>query len=297
MRPLGYTAQRSEGYINLLDYNARYYSAHLGRFISADSIIPNPAKAVSFDRFSYVDANPLKHRDPSGHIADSGCQNAGIGGDACDISYEDYLKWYYGITFDVSTHGEIWTEDEIRAVFAAVRAVGTAFAREMEGNVTAYDAFKAIYGNIVIEKNYQCSGCKDAEGNISGAWTDNAHHIVVASNFPLFKPDAPNRSYSDALVLYRNMFVHEFGHAFADLWYRADGSYDNAGPYGGIFPMICWTMMAFILHQAHRGGCGGSILAQRETLHVRTRFSLICFWVGYSADGRIAVKEEIEMIS
>jgi RHS repeat-associated protein len=63
----GYTGQRSEGYINLLDYHARYYSARLGRFVSADSIIPNPAKAVSFDRFAYADANPLRFKDPSGH--------------------------------------------------------------------------------------------------------------------------------------------------------------------------------------------------------------------------------------
>ncbi len=41
--------------------------AQLGRFVSPDSIIPNPGDPVSFDRFAYVRNNPLKYSDPTGH--------------------------------------------------------------------------------------------------------------------------------------------------------------------------------------------------------------------------------------
>ena len=72
MSPFGYTGQRNESYINLLDYNARFYSPHLGRFISADSIVPNPGDTKSYDRYSYVAGNPLRFNDPSGHSVDCG---------------------------------------------------------------------------------------------------------------------------------------------------------------------------------------------------------------------------------
>ena len=62
----GYTGQRKDGF-GLMDYNARYYNAKLGRFISADSIVPDPANAKSFDRYAYVYNNPTNFNDPSGH--------------------------------------------------------------------------------------------------------------------------------------------------------------------------------------------------------------------------------------
>ena len=75
MGAFGYTTCRKEGYTNLLNYNARFYSPRLGRFISADSVVPNPLDPLSFDRFSYVRANPIKFSDPTGHAYyDPGCE-------------------------------------------------------------------------------------------------------------------------------------------------------------------------------------------------------------------------------
>ena len=48
-------------------YNARYYDATIGRFISPDSIVPNPANPQSLNRYSYCLNNPLRYTDPSGH--------------------------------------------------------------------------------------------------------------------------------------------------------------------------------------------------------------------------------------
>jgi RHS repeat-associated protein len=64
-----YTGQRSlgEGMGGLMDYKARMYSPHLGRFISADTIVPNPMNLQSLNRFSYTYNNPIKYTDPSGH--------------------------------------------------------------------------------------------------------------------------------------------------------------------------------------------------------------------------------------
>ena len=47
--------------------NARYYDVTIGRFISSDTIVPNPANPKAFNRYSYCLNNPLKYVDPSGH--------------------------------------------------------------------------------------------------------------------------------------------------------------------------------------------------------------------------------------
>ena len=47
-------------------YEARYYDAVLGRFISTNSIVPDPTNPQAFNRYSYVFNNPLRFIDPLG---------------------------------------------------------------------------------------------------------------------------------------------------------------------------------------------------------------------------------------
>lgn len=63
----GYTGQRNLGGMGLMDYNARFYSPLLGRFIQPDSIVPNPGDSQAWNRYSYVGNNPLRFTDPTGH--------------------------------------------------------------------------------------------------------------------------------------------------------------------------------------------------------------------------------------
>ena len=44
------------------------HSPVLGRFLSADTIVPSPNDPQSLNRFSYTRNNPLKYIDPSGHM-------------------------------------------------------------------------------------------------------------------------------------------------------------------------------------------------------------------------------------
>ncbi|MCE7980175.1 MAG: hypothetical protein DYG89_03215 [Caldilinea sp. CFX5] len=63
------TGQREEAGLGLYYYGARWYDPALGRFIQPDTIVPNPGDVQSFDRYAYVNNNPLKYSDPSGHYA------------------------------------------------------------------------------------------------------------------------------------------------------------------------------------------------------------------------------------
>ena len=52
----------------------------LGRFIQADSLIPDPGSAGAYDRYAYVQNNPLVYTDPSGHLRKWGPGGGGSGG-------------------------------------------------------------------------------------------------------------------------------------------------------------------------------------------------------------------------
>lgn len=48
-------------------YNARWYDAQLGRFVSADTIVPDLINPQDLNRHSYVRNNPLNYEDPTGN--------------------------------------------------------------------------------------------------------------------------------------------------------------------------------------------------------------------------------------
>jgi RHS repeat-associated protein len=63
----GYTGQRDVPSTGLMYYRARFYHPALGRFVSADTIVPEPGNPQDFNRYAYVSNNPLKFVDPTGH--------------------------------------------------------------------------------------------------------------------------------------------------------------------------------------------------------------------------------------
>jgi RHS repeat-associated protein len=62
-----FTGQRNEAGLGLMHYGARFYSPRLGRFVSADSIVPQPGEPQALNRYAYAANNPVIYRDPSGH--------------------------------------------------------------------------------------------------------------------------------------------------------------------------------------------------------------------------------------
>ena len=65
--------------------NGRVYDYRLGRFLSVDPIISNPANSQSINPYSYIGNNPLSGTDPTGYASEcaggqvattSGCEAA-----------------------------------------------------------------------------------------------------------------------------------------------------------------------------------------------------------------------------
>ena len=112
-----YTGQRNESELGLMFYGARWYDPALGRWAQADSIVPQPGNPQSLNRYTYVNNNPLKYVDPSGHCAeiesnDPACwalygQVAGAFGSAVPT---DLWMW----SIDQLSHLEGWLRRGIR---------------------------------------------------------------------------------------------------------------------------------------------------------------------------------------
>ena len=81
--------------LGLYDYNARYYDPHSGRFISADTLVPDPASPQAFNRYAYVLGNPLRYSDPTGHFTEEAIMNYLTG------AYRDDAQYMY----------ELWKSD------------------------------------------------------------------------------------------------------------------------------------------------------------------------------------------
>jgi hypothetical protein len=93
-------------------YNARWYDPVLGRFAQVDSIIPQNQGVQAWDRYAYVNNNPVRYTDPSGHC---------IGLITCFLTAVGALPDYQGIANVV-----LWTKTD-NAVVAAGIAVQSEF--------------------------------------------------------------------------------------------------------------------------------------------------------------------------
>ena len=62
-----YTGKELDDSTDLYFYEARYYDANLARFISADTLVPDPSNPQAFNRYAYALNNPIRYNDPSGH--------------------------------------------------------------------------------------------------------------------------------------------------------------------------------------------------------------------------------------
>jgi len=66
-----YTGQKENmADLGLYYYNARFYAPGLGRFVSADTLVPDPASPQSLNRYAYTLNSPVNFTDPTGHFTE-----------------------------------------------------------------------------------------------------------------------------------------------------------------------------------------------------------------------------------
>ncbi len=90
---LWYIGQRWDSVLGLYDYRARYYHPALGRFISADPVVPEPGNPQSLNRYAYVYNNPLRYTDSSGHWVETVWDIINIGWDIYEVYRDPRNAW------------------------------------------------------------------------------------------------------------------------------------------------------------------------------------------------------------
>jgi len=68
MDPHKFTGKELDDEIGLYYFGARYYDAHMGRFISVDPVAGRNNDPLSWNRYAYGRDNPLRFLDPSGKV-------------------------------------------------------------------------------------------------------------------------------------------------------------------------------------------------------------------------------------
>jgi len=80
--------------------NPRWYSSYLNQFIQPDTLIPDPGNSADWNRYAYVNYNPINFNDPTGHspIMD------GEDNDVLDY----YSNWWTGSSSNAALQ---WADD------------------------------------------------------------------------------------------------------------------------------------------------------------------------------------------
>jgi len=135
---IGFTGHRQDnlGWENtgLIYMGARYYDPLLRRFVSADTIVPEPEGTIAYNRFAYVNQNPVNLVDPTGHCAAED--------DAC-WRLADQLYEKYGWRIE----GE-WTVDDLLLLLQAGRSIASWLARNGGGDVLG--RLREFFGGTTI---------------------------------------------------------------------------------------------------------------------------------------------------
>ena len=148
---IGYTGQRADASTNLMFYGARYYSPYLNRWLSPDTIVPDPKNPQSLNRYSYVNNRPLNFSDPTGHIAE--------GQEASDaLALIKRLQQEYGITVVIdfgwiyTLTGLAWNPgawrnlDELQAVESVAQRYSDAARGQASGILSGMSIYRIAQG-------------------------------------------------------------------------------------------------------------------------------------------------------
>lgn len=129
----GYTDHSMLDNVGLIHMNGRVFDPAIGRFLSADPNIDGPAKTGGWNRYSYVQNNPLSFSDPSGFFAF----------DSFDNYTADQIAAMSAEQMDVVRQNEIFNGQNV--VATAWQEVA---AEQVWQNMTGVGRMQVTYGAV-----------------------------------------------------------------------------------------------------------------------------------------------------
>ena len=193
-----FTGQLRQDDIGLDYFNARWYLAVVGRFISADTIVPNAQNAQAFNRYSYVFDNPIRHSDPSGHRpCDEDLGNGNCGGQSGwykwnTIDWIQRVRQVFAITLG-DDGAKRWSQNDARLIYASMSRIN---------NVLDNQLFGILKGaNVTFRLQEQMRESPEDKSEYNG-WTQG----TLVDFYTM----------GSAALRQQNIF-HEFGHVIDNL--------------------------------------------------------------------------------
>jgi RHS repeat-associated protein len=150
-----YTGQINDSEIGLYFYGARYYSSAAGRFISADTIVPDPSNPQQFNRYSYGLNDPVKYKDPTGHCSLNAQNQEEY--DVC-IKRAQEVEAKLGIRIEQYDTDELWTFSTLNWLYETLYLVRAVISENTYNNYFAYPQLRFAISDIsqfVSTQEYQ----------------------------------------------------------------------------------------------------------------------------------------------
>jgi RHS repeat-associated protein len=139
--------------LGLIFMNARYYLPSAGRFISADTIVPDPTNPQQFNRYTYALNNALRYTDPTGRCgADTTIvnQRSGLNGRDDSVYLQcSHLRKELESTYDISITGT-WLFSEMQILAEALSQIVQAVYRA--GVANPQNWFREVFANTTIHR-------------------------------------------------------------------------------------------------------------------------------------------------
>jgi len=180
-------------------YNARWYDSQLGRFAQADTIVPGGVQG--YDRYAYVNNNPLRYTDPSGHSVDCGLGDAYCNAGVLDVKKKalDLANHYHYN----AEHGSVMTWDGLRSqqsIFTEGGWTVGVYTDHVSGGVSKADVLHdpltyiemAVVGRGLIKAGYTAIvliGAQLATQNPDGTYT-------IIGGYPKYEAYAKANGYT-----------------------------------------------------------------------------------------------------
>ena len=198
-------ATASANDFGLIYYGARFYDNSLGRWAQPDSIIPASQGVQGWDRFAFVNNNPIRYIDPTGHKACNGSSDNTCETEIIPDTFGSIkrLLQSYGVSLVNDT--DKWTLRLAKATYWAVYNIAGRIAGQGTADERRSEAFRDTFNTsdknpLQLVKVYQFS--YQGATYTAGGVTRTDHKILFAS-----------MNYYFDYSISRNV-VHELGHAF-----------------------------------------------------------------------------------
>ncbi len=237
---MGFTGQRDNSYIKLMDYHSRWYDPQLGRFSQPDTIIPNLYKPQSLNRYSYTLNNPIRYNDPTGHYCEGVPQQ--YYNDCLAKTQAANTQWAEASAIIKFVRAP-WDQVHKNNAISAVIAVGDELRREGE---TSAEAFLRVYGEMRfvwgpndVQSEVELHGwspCHNDAGEVvicHGGWSEPSTTDVVAFYTPGYTG-----------FQFETLVIHELGHKLNYHYRTTVASVSSADETiiltGGVAPNGVW---------------------------------------------------------